>query len=165
MPQKRALLFLAGLMAASADAQTGTHIPIAESRAYLNSIAQPRTSAVDAKGIRHESREYQGKLVPWLEDQIKTVAPDYPFEERYRHHVGQGVFRLTLDVNTGLVTKVDLLKSTGFRNLDDSAEQALRYWRWKPGKWKEIVMPVRFAMEGFSSTKTLPPGTVPISRH
>jgi TonB family protein len=70
-----------------------------------------------------------------------------------------------LDVNTGLVTKVDLLKSTGYRNLDDSAAQALRYWRWKPGKWKEIDMPVEFTLQGVPSTKALPPGTVPISRH
>lgn len=128
MAKKSALLFLAGFIAASAHAQTGTHIPTPESQAYMNTMVQgPPSSAVDAKGIRRESREYQGKNLPWLEDQIKTVAPDYPFEERYRRHVGRGVFRLMLDVNTGLVRRVDLLKSTGFRNLDDSAAQALRY--------------------------------------
>jgi hypothetical protein len=65
MRKKRALLFLAGLIAASAHAQTGTHIPTPESRAYLNTIAQASPGgAVDAKGIRHESREYQGKNLP-----------------------------------------------------------------------------------------------------
>jgi TonB family protein len=91
------------------------------------------SSAVDATRIRHLASEYHGKRLPWLEDQIKTVAPEYPIKERAKHHVGGGWFRLILDLNTGVVTKAELLKSTGYRNLDDSALQALRYWRWKPG--------------------------------
>jgi hypothetical protein len=39
---------------------------------------------------------------------------------------------------------VTVVRSTGFAELDTSAVAALRQWRWKPGKWKEIEMAVEF---------------------
>src|ERR1700730_8027553 len=76
------------------------------------SLSSKGTAAVDAKGVRH-SANYPGKQPPWMADRIRTVAPDYPYSERAQHHVGTGYFQLTLDVKTGLVTKVTVAKSTG----------------------------------------------------
>jgi TonB family protein len=54
------------------------------------------------------------------------------------------MFQLKLDLKTGLVTKVTVINSTGFPALDTSAVTALRQWRWKAGKWKEIEFAVAF---------------------
>jgi len=54
--------------------------------------------------------------------------------------------RVTLDMTTGSVSKVAMVQSTGVAALDNSAMKALRQWQWKPGKWKEIDVPITFAM-------------------
>jgi TonB family protein len=131
---------------------------LAQARAaYLSSTG---TSAVDAKGIRHRSEEYSRKLPPWMVDCVSTLSPDYPLSDRASRHEGSGYFQVMLDVKTGAVTRVIVLKSTGFSALDVSAVLALRRWTWRPGKWKEIDMPVTFTL---SRTKPhIPPGSVPL---
>jgi TonB family protein len=117
------------------------------------------SSAVDAQGVRHHGSDYAG-LAPWTVDQIKTVAPEYPYAERSRRHAGSGLFRVTLELGTGSVVKVTVLKSTGSPALDNSAADAFRRWRWKPGKWKEIDLPITFTMA--PGAQRLPPGARPI---
>ena|SRR5438552_3318949 len=101
-------------------------------------------SAVDTNGARHRGFDYLGKHPPWQHDMIKAVAPNYPDRDRILRHKGEGLFQLTLDPKTGSVTKVTVTKSTGFQTLDTSAVASLYEWRWKPGKWREIDIPVRF---------------------
>src|SRR5256886_8359954 len=125
------------------------------SSAQLNPF-DPKTNAVDAKGVRHRGVEYRGKI-PWLADVLKSRAPFYPYEERRLRHMGKGWFRIYLDLNTGYVTRVRVFKSTGFDALDSSAIAAFRYWRWTPGKWKEIDLPVAFKI---SRDDQLSPGAV-----
>jgi TonB family protein len=117
------------------------------------------TAAVDAKGAWHQSSQYPGKLPPWMVDRIWSIAPDYPYSERARRHAGSGYFQVTLDTKTGAVTKVAVRKSTGFPTLDNCAVAALRQWRWKPGKWREVEMPVTFKL---ASPPPLPRGSVPL---
>jgi TonB family protein len=117
-------------------------VPCADSQAFLTQ-GQP-TSAVDAKGVRHSVAS--GQPAPWLNDRVRAVAPQYPYADRARHHVGIGRFHLVLDLKTGIVTGISVTKSTGFAGLDASAVAALRQWRWKPGRWKEIDLPVTFTM-------------------
>ena len=105
----------------------------------------PLSSAVDTKGVRHHGSDYVGR-VPWMADAIKKQRPDYPYELRARHVAGNGLFRVTLDMTTGSVSKVAMVQSTGIAALDNSAMKALRQWQWKPGKWKEIDVPITFAM-------------------
>src|ERR1700736_1893894 len=97
------------------------------SEAFL-SQGQP-TSAVDAKGVRHSARSRQP--APWLDDRVKAVAPEYPYADRAQHHVGIGRFHLLLNLKTGSVASVTVIKSTGFPTLDAAAIVALRQWRWK----------------------------------
>jgi TonB family protein len=111
-------------------------------RAYL-SQGQP-TSAMDAKGVRHSAASREP--APWLDDRVKGVAPEYPDADRAKHHVGIGRYHIVLDLKTGGVTKISVIKSTGFRTLDAAAVAALRQWRWKPGRWKEIDLPVTFVL-------------------
>lgn len=130
--------------------------------ASLQAYFQPyihQTSAVDAKGICHQGSDYAGNP-PWLDDRLKSVAPEYPYSERLHRHEGRGIIRLTLDLKTGLVTKAVVIKSTGFSTLDACAIGAFRRWTWKPRKWKEIDMPVTFVM----GRSPLPPGAIPLPR-
>ena len=104
------------------------------------------TAAIDSKGVLHRGAEYGTNPIPWLADRTKSVAAAYPYMERMRHHTGSGVFRVFVDLKTGSVTKVAAIKSTGFKRLDDSAVASLRQWRWKPGTWQQIDMPVTFTI-------------------
>lgn len=103
-------------------------------------------SAVDAKGKRHTTAERSGFTgqPPWIHDRITAVAPDYPFHDRAARHEGHATIQLVLDVSTGRVTITRIIKSTGFATLDACALDAFRQWRWRPGRWREIEMPVTF---------------------
>jgi TonB family protein len=125
------------------------------SSAYLGSKG---TRAVDAKGVRHNGNDYPSKHPPWLDEVVKTVAPDYPHLDQAQRHQGVGWFHLMLDERSGAVTKVTVIKSTGFSTLDSRAMTALREWRWKPWKWKAIDMPVTFELASASAPP--PPGSI-----
>ena len=114
--------------------------------------------AIDTHGVLHRSSDYRGKHPPWMDDQVKTRGVEYPYQDMRSHREGAGLFRLMLNLKTGAVSNITVVKSTGFRSLDDSALIALRQWRWKPGKWKQIDMPVNFTMA--TGPPRLPPGAI-----
>ena len=124
----------------------------------------PPTTAVDAAGVQHSSSDYPKGQVPWVADLLRTSRPEYPSQERALHHVGVGRFRVTLDLPTGTVVSVSVLQSTGFKALDESAVAALSRWRWKPGRWKEINIQVRFTMSQ-SSLPEYRPTSSPFDIH
>ena len=68
-----------------------------------------------------------------------------------------------LDLKTGLVRNAIVVQSTGYKTLDNNALVALRRWHWKPGRWKEIDIPITF----LSSATQLPPkaSLVPMPIH
>jgi TonB family protein len=121
----------------------------------------PVGSAVDARGVRHPASEYRGKVPPWVSDIARSIGPEYPDRDRRLYNQGTGLFRLTLDLKTGAVLNVAVVRSTGTSSLDRSALVGLRQWRWKPGKWKEIEFPITFRMS--EGPPRLPPGAVPLS--
>lgn len=91
-------------------------------------------------------------VVKRLEDAvIYGPKPEYPSSARSRHFEGSGVFMLHLR-RDGTVESVRTLKSTGHRQLDDSAITALRQWRFHPGATK-VKVPVAFGTHGLE-TKT-----------
>ena|GEM_PF-879167 len=110
------------------------------------SASELESSAVDVKGIRHLPSDYGDKRDAWMTDRVKFVQPNYPVGARARHNQGTGFFRATIDVKTGSVAEVSVLKSTGSPELDASAARAIRQWRWRPHRWKEINVPVTFTM-------------------
>jgi TonB family protein len=129
-----------------------------QKQAYMN-VNRVVGGAVDAKGLRHSTRDYPSGHPPWLDDCISVIAPKYPLEDLRLHHEGSGLFRLVLDLHTGRVKQVFLIKSTGFSSLDRSAMMAFREWRWKPGKWKEVEMSTGFHRTGSGG---LTPGALKI---
>jgi hypothetical protein len=98
-----------------------------QSAAYFNE--QGSHSAVDAYGRTHRASDYPGGRPPWATSPVKMVAPDYPYSDRRQRREGAGVFQLTLDLKTGAVARI-----------------TTRQWRWPPGKWKEIIIPVVFTL-------------------
>src|SRR6266508_2310892 len=83
-------------------------------------------SAVDANGIRHYAKDYPEKHAPWIDDNIEAYAPHYPYGDRVQHNRGQGLYRLRLDLKTGTVSNVTILRSTGVGSLDGCALSAFR---------------------------------------
>jgi TonB family protein len=124
----------------------------------------PLSSALDAKGVRYRGSDYIGPA-PWMKDRIKIVPLKYPYEARTRHIQGSGLFRLSLDLNTGVVSKVAVVQSTGSPMLDNYTSDTLHRWRWKPGRWLEVDMPVTFTMSPRYNPKAgAYIGSSPISR-
>jgi TonB family protein len=115
------------------------------------------STAIDSKGVRHTSSGKSVQLDPWWQDRLVAVAPVYPRSERAARHQGTGRFRIQLDAATGRVAAVTTIASTGFAALDRSATIALRKWRWKSARWKEIEMPVTFTIS--ATPPVLKPGS------
>jgi TonB family protein len=115
----------------------------------------PGSSAVDAQGVRHRWSEYGRRMAPWIHDAVYAPRPQYPYEARTRRIMGSALFRMTLDLRTGVVIKVTMIKSTGSPILDNACLSAFRQWRFNPGRWKEVDLPVIFVMA--SGPPRIPP--------
>jgi TonB family protein len=111
----------------------------------------PLSSAVDAKGVRHRGSDYIGRA-PWMKDTIKIVPLKYPYSAMVRHIQGTGLFRLNLDLNTGSVSTVTVIQSTGSPMLDNYTSDTLHRWRWKPGRWREVDLPMTFTIGSHPSS-------------
>ena len=142
------LLLIAGLLSVlilpALNAQRPTDRP---RKLTTKSFIEGESSAVDAKGVHHRGTDYAEKP-PWINDAIKKQPPKYPYEQRARYIGGIGVVRVTLDLSTGNVSKAAMVRSTGVPALDNSAIEGFRQWQWKPGKWKEIDVPIIFTKPG-----------------
>jgi TonB family protein len=114
---------------------------VAETPAFIS-------NAVDTKGVRHAAREYHGKKPQWVIDAVHVVRPDYPSWNERRGHQGLGVFRVVIDPATGAARTVTIVRSTGHVDLDRKSLLALRQWRWKPGTWSQVDVPVVFLVGG-----------------
>jgi TonB family protein len=77
---------------------------------------------------------------------IYAPEPIYPWKARLQRVEGRGLFALLLRAN-GTVSGVEVLRSTGAKELDIAAAQALIQWRFPPGRELERVkIPVNFTM-------------------
>jgi len=77
----------------------------------------------------------------------RAPKPDYPLEARKRHWGGVGWFLMHIDQNTGAVTSVEILESTGHAILDQASINALNKWRFKPRKGvTKVKTPIKFTM-------------------
>jgi TonB family protein len=91
-------------------------------------------------GTAKASREFDAKLKTIF---IAAPRPHYPYEARRSRITGSGLLRIYVD-ESGKVTQVKILKSTGNRLLDEAGSNAFRQWRARPGNRREIDMPLVF---------------------
>jgi TonB family protein len=82
----------------------------------------------------------------WKARFAQRLFPDYPRCARARHLTGSGVFRMRVD-KQGRVTTVTVLKSTGHKELDSLAVEALSRWRGRPGPKWDLHIPITFRMD------------------
>ena len=85
-------------------------------------------------------------MIPTKFKGIILEAPQPVFAEGSRKDVGisQGVYRLTINPQTGLVDQVGILKKTGTQKLDGGAVLTFFKWKFKPGSFKQIDIPITF---------------------
>jgi TonB family protein len=78
---------------------------------------------------------------------LYAAKPKYPFEARAKHWTGAGLYDLSVRPN-GTVSDVRVLKSTGHAVLDEEARNTLLKWRFYPGRFTQVTVPLTFAIGG-----------------
>ena len=73
---------------------------------------------------------------------LAVYAPDPPQPMTWHH--GTGTFRFLVDYNTGKVTDVQIIKSTGRPSFDQDVLKAYRQWRFLPRTVRSIDVTVGF---------------------
>jgi TonB family protein len=103
------------------------------------------TNNLPAKELKQEPSDLRSYFV-------KAPLPNYPQTAFTWHKQGSGWFRLNIDPETGVVTSIKVLKSTGVKILDDSAAAAYMQWRAKPHLIDHAILPANFVVyEEFSN--------------
>src|ERR1051326_5274490 len=102
---------------------------------------------IDAKGLRHESKESAGNA-PWMRDLTHARMPAPLPGDRWEWYQGVGIFRLRIDLISGSARQVTILRSTGHTMFDRGALLALKVWSWKPGTWTQVDIPIAFRPGG-----------------
>ena len=77
---------------------------------------------------------------------ITAPRPDYPVEARAKHITGYGLYNIWFRTETGVVSHIEILRSTGSKLLDEAALRAFRQWRARPGAVSHMKIPVTFSM-------------------
>jgi TonB family protein len=97
--------------------------------------------AIDAHGKRQPN-------ALCARDVIWACAPRYPLRARSsdpstwsRNAQGDGLFRLDINLKTGRVSQIRIIKSTGSAILDRANAGAFSRWVFAPGKWSAMIIP------------------------
>ena len=79
---------------------------------------------------------------------VKKVEPEYPMAIVIHGAKGRGIFRLTINAKSGLVDECKIVKSTGYKDLNELAAKALLQWQFQPGSRSPVEVPVEFDIQG-----------------
>ena len=79
---------------------------------------------------------------------VKKIEPEYPVAMVIHGAKGRGIFRLTINAKSGLVDECKIVKSTGYKDLNELAAKALLQWQFQPGTRSPIQVPVEFDIQG-----------------
>ena len=96
--------------------------------------------------VTSPSRAAEQVMIPRRFKGIILEAPEPIFADGSRKDIGvsQGVYRLTINQQNGLVDQVGILKKTGTQKLDGTAVLTFFKWKFKPGALKQIDIPITF---------------------
>jgi TonB family protein len=75
---------------------------------------------------------------------VSIPRPTYPVEAKLRHITGSGMCDIVFRPETGVVTRVTVLQSSGSKLLDNAAVTAFMQWRARPGKVSHMHVPFTF---------------------
>jgi TonB family protein len=73
-------------------------------------------------------------------------TPLYPAAARQHHITGKGVFHVHVSYETGDVTSIEIVTSTGHRLLDDSVVATFKRWKFRPHTVIGVKVPITFSM-------------------
>lgn len=76
-----------------------------------------------------------------------SPRPQYPFEARRTHQTGNGTCVLTVDAG-GNVSDAEMSTSTGSPILDSATISAFKRWRFRPGVFTKVRVPITYTMSG-----------------
>ena len=146
------------LITSSQDSITAPQ-PIADPeppKSAESSSAPTQAAPIEAKPSASDASDQQAALtLPSLNaDYLNNPAPAYPEEARRQGEQGRVLVRVL--VNTlGTVDQIMLRKSSGYPQLDQSAIDTVKTWRFVPAQraggssvaaW--VVVPILFSLEG-----------------
>jgi protein TonB len=80
---------------------------------------------------------------------VFAPRPEYPYEARARKITGSGVCVLSVGPDGG-VTDATMAQSIGSPILDNSTVSAFRRWRFVPGKYSKVKVPITYTLTGAS---------------
>ncbi|MFL6541760.1 MAG: energy transducer TonB [Chthoniobacterales bacterium] len=69
---------------------------------------------------------------------------NYPDKAYAMHKTGVGTYRITINPQTGAITEVKIVKSTGVKILDDAAAVTLLQWKAKPHMLDHATLTLEF---------------------
>ncbi|MEN3370581.1 MAG: periplasmic protein TonB [Verrucomicrobiota bacterium] len=103
-------------------------------------VAAEKTSAVWSDG--HTSAVSDEELIRHA---LNSPGPGYPQQAQKTKAAGSGVYELRID-KAGITKSVVIVKSSGSDVLDKAATTAFRAWRFKPGIFTSIRIPVSWSV-------------------
>lgn len=121
-----------------------------ESRGIIRGAPAGNTPATTS---RVASNALVGQTIPPApEGGSSTPRPPYPDLARKRGQEGTVNVRCQIDVN-GQVTNISIVKSSGFRLLDEVALKTVGKWKFRPGKKDganvagTVIVPIQFKLQ------------------
>lgn len=103
-------------------------------------LAADKTTAVWSDG--HGSVLSDEELIRYA---LASPGPGYPQEAQRTRIAGNGLYELRLD-KTGVPKSVVIVKSSGSVILDKAATTIFRKWRFKPGIFTSVRVPVAWSV-------------------
>ncbi len=104
-------------------------------------------TAAASKSIAASHPDPDADYIGARKEILHAVRPQYPYIARLKGHDGYGRYRLNIDRETGLVTSVEIVKTSTHKELDDSALKAFRQWRFRPHTVKAVIVPATFTYD------------------
>jgi len=102
--------------------------------------ASDKTTAIWSDG--HSSSLSDEELIRYA---LASPGPAFPEEAQKAKLTGNGVYELRINKG-GSVTAVAILKSSGKPVLDKAATTTFKSWRFKPGVFTSVRVPVSWAV-------------------
>jgi TonB family protein len=83
-------------------------------------------------------------------DTVAAPNVEYPMKSKSLGYQGQGIYRLVVNKQNGIVSEVKVMKTTGHRELDASAVMTFFNWKFRPGVLDHRDILVIFHLTGWT---------------